>query len=210
MRHFAAGLSMLGIEARSHLAICSPNRLEWCVGRPSLSLYSGPLVQVCLSQISLHVDTIIRYLADFACVYRSVISVALHTNSNRSDMLFILKRVQVHRTMPNRHCIDDCVWLTDWPMLFFFQATCIVCSPEFVKLFEELAPSLPTLQYIIHFDKDQPSLPDGDSLSAPAALGTDRQQHQVSLSLSPQIFWLLCCLIRQASGADWGQDTAVQ
>jgi hypothetical protein len=33
VRHFAAGLSILGIEARSHLAICSPNRLEWCVGR---------------------------------------------------------------------------------------------------------------------------------------------------------------------------------
>jgi hypothetical protein len=36
-----------------------------------------------------------RYLTDFACVYRSVISVGLHTNSHRSDMLYILQRVQV-------------------------------------------------------------------------------------------------------------------
>lgn len=125
VRHFAAGLSILGIEARSHLAICSPNRLEW-------------------------------YLADFACVYRSVISVALHTNSHRSDMLYILKRV---------------------------QATCVVCSPEFVKLFEELAPSLPALQYIIHFDKNQPSLSDGDSLPAQATLGTYPQQHQTGVKI---------------------------
>jgi hypothetical protein len=73
-------------------------------------------------------------------------------------------------------------------MLFFSQATCVVCSPEFVKLFEELAPSLPTLQYIIHFDKHQPSLPDGDSLPAPAPLGTGGQQHQVSLSLPSKLF----------------------
>jgi hypothetical protein len=66
-----------------------------------------------------------------------------------------------------------------------FQATCVVCSPEFVKLFEELAPSLPALQYIIHFDKNQPSLSDGDSLPAQATLGTYPQQHQVSLSLPP-------------------------
>jgi hypothetical protein len=57
--------------------------------------------------------------------------VGLHTNSHQDDMLYILQRI---------------------------QATCVVCSPEFVELFERLAPSLPSLRYIIHFDKHQPSL----------------------------------------------------
>lgn len=167
----------------------------------------GPLILVYLS--SLHVDTIIRYLADFACVYRSVISVALHTNSNRSNMLFILKRVQVHRTMPNRHCIDDCVWLTDWPMLFFSRppASCAVpslsnCSRSWLRHCPRSSTSSTSTR------TSRPSPMATPNWLQPRSAPTDNNIR--FRSRSPHSFLLLCCLIRQASGADWGQDPAVQ